>query len=251
VTTPSLQLPGSFATPAIAPVYADSIPIHYVSAPSARSSSSQDFWSTQPRPAGDPAVEQLTVTLGQQRLLNYVALDVPHFPHAMTFWWWDGALWQPLIGTGGAPLAIITSGSVPAVVDNPAALSARLNPYHYGAGHWVHHEEQVQPVTTSKLMVRAVRPAPAAHMQLPVNPMRRPCAYPLGVRNLDFGCRILSAADVPPAPAAPSPGPPGSPSPPPWTSTAPRSRSPCGRTARATCWPGAPGGPGRSRHRRP
>jgi hypothetical protein len=203
MTTPSIQLPGSFGIPVAAPVYVDGIPLSFIGVPSARSSSSQDFWSTQPRMAGDPAVEQLTVTLGQQRLLNYVSLDLPHFPHTVTFWWWDGALWRPVIGSGGVPLAIVTSGSVPAVVDNPAALSARLNPYHYGAGHWVHYEEQVQPVTTSKLMLRAARPAPVAHMQLPVSPARRPVPYPLGVRNLDFGCRILSASDVPPAPRSP------------------------------------------------
>lgn len=203
MSAPSIQLPGSFGTPVAAPLYVDGIPASLIGVPSARSSSSQDFWSTQPRRAGDPTAEQLTITLGQQRLLNYVALDLPHFPHTMTFWWWDGAAWRPLIGTGGSPLSIVTSGSVPAVVDNPAALSARLNPYHYGAGHWVHHEEPVQPVITSKLMLRGTRPAPAAHMQLPVSPARRPVPYPLGVRNLDFGCRILSSADVPPSPRSP------------------------------------------------
>lgn len=195
---PSLQLPGSFSIPSLAPVYIDGVPIGVAGTPSSRVSSSQDFWSSQLRPAGDPTYEQLVVTLGQSRLVNYIALDVPHFPHVMTFWWWDGVRWQPVNGTNGSPLAIITSGSVPAVVDNPAALSARMNPYHYGAGHWVHHDEAIQPVTTSKLMLRCIRPAPAAHMQLPVNPARKHVPYPLGARNLDFGCRVLAREDVPP-----------------------------------------------------
>lgn len=207
MTTPSsvpvVQMPGSFSSPAVAPVYVDGIPITNAGTPSASSSSSQDFWSSQLRLAGDPAVEQLTVTLGQPRLINYIAADLPHFPHTMTFYWWDGEVWQPVNGGSGAPLKIITTGSVPAVVDNPAALTARLNPYHYGAGHWVHYDEQVQPFTTSRLLLCGVRPAPAAHMQLPVNPSGKVTPYPLGVRNLDFGCRMTSSSDVPPMPRSP------------------------------------------------
>jgi hypothetical protein len=199
VTTPGIQLPGNFAIPVIAPVYVDGIPVGQAGAPGASTAGTQDFWSTQPRLAGDSTAEQLTVTLGQQRLVNYIALDLPHFPHTVTFYWWDGSQWQPVNGNSGAPLTVITSGSVPAVVDNPAALNARQNPYHYGAGHWVHYDEQVQPFTASKLLLCAVRPAPAAGMQLPVNPAGAVVPYPLGVRNLDFGSRMLSAADVPPA----------------------------------------------------
>jgi hypothetical protein len=198
VTTPVPSLPGRFAIPDVAPVYIDGIPASLVSVPSAKTGGTQDFWSSQPRLAADPTYEQLTVSLGQVRLLNYITLDLPKFPHVMTFFWWDGARWQPLNGNNGAPLVIVTSGSVPAVVDNPAALGARLNPFHYGAGHWVHHDEQVQPVTTSRLLLRAVRSlAPAGRQQLPVNPAGKQVPYPLGVQNLDFGSRILSSADVP------------------------------------------------------
>jgi hypothetical protein len=202
VTIPSIQMPGTFATPALAPVYVDGIPVSQA-AGTRPTASSQDFWSSQPRLAGDATFEQLTITLGQARLINYLALDLPHFPHVMTFWWWDGSLWQPVNGGNGAPLAIVTSGSVPAVVDNPAALNARQNPYHYGAGHWVHYDEQVQPFTATRLMLRAARPAPAARMQLPVNPAGKVVPYPLGVRNLDLGCRMMSSSQVHPMPRSP------------------------------------------------
>jgi hypothetical protein len=202
-TPPTVQFPGTFAVPVVGPVYVDGIPVGLAGTAASSSSSSQDFWSTQPRLAGDPAVEQLTVTLGQQRLINYIACDLPHFPHIMSFYWWDGSQWQPVCGNSGAPLTIITTGSVPAVVDNPAALNARQNPYHYGAGHWVHYDEQVQPFTSSKLLLTAVRPVPAAGMQLPLNPARKAVPYPLGVRNLDFGSRLLSATDIPPTPRSP------------------------------------------------
>ena len=195
--TSPIQLPGSFGIPSVAPVYVDGIPAALVTAQAAKTDG-QRFWSSQPRPAGDPAFEELTVSLGQERLINYVALDVPHFPHVMTFYWWDGSAWQPLRGTAGAPLSIITTGSVPGLVDSPAALGARVNPYHYGSGHWVTHDEQVQPALTSRLLLRSRRLAPAPWQQFPAGPSRRLVPYPLGARNIDFGLRVLSRDDVPP-----------------------------------------------------
>jgi hypothetical protein len=197
MTTPaSVRFPGTFPTPAVAPVYIDGIPAPLASPPVTRQSS-QDFWSSQPRYSYDQTAEELTISLGQSRVVNYVTLDLPHFPHTVWFWWWDGTQWQPLLTPAGAPLTIATAGSVPAVVDNPAALDAGLNPYHYGAGHWVRYDEQVARVSTTKLLLHMVRTL-APGQQVPVTPAGAPSPYPLGVRNLDFGLRILTAADVPP-----------------------------------------------------
>jgi hypothetical protein len=195
MTTPALQIPGSFPTPAVAPVYIDGIPAALATPPTTQQSS-QDFWSSQPRYSYDPTAEELTVSLAQERTLNYVSLDLPHFPHQVWFWWWDGAEWQPLLTASGAQLTITTAGSVPAIVDNPAALGAGLNPFHYGAGHWVHYDEQVAQVSTSKLLLHAVRLS-LPGSQVPVGPTGSPSPYPLGVRGLDFGLRVLSADDVP------------------------------------------------------
>jgi hypothetical protein len=196
MTTPgSVQFPGTFPTPAVAPVYIDGIPAPLASPPAAQQSS-QDFWSSQPRYSYDQTAEELTISLGQSRVVNYVTLDLPRFPHTAWFWWWDGAQWQPLQTPTGAQLTITTAGSVPAVVDNPAALNAGLNPYHYGAGHWVRYDEQVTQVSTNKLLLHMVR-AQAPGQQVPVTPSGAPSPYPLGVRNLDFGLRILTASDVP------------------------------------------------------
>jgi len=204
MTTP-LRVPGSFAIPSVAPVYADGIPVAQAQ-PAAASSppASQRFWSSQPRLAGDPTVEELAVSLGQDRIVNYVAVDLPRFPHVAAFFWWDGSLWQPLAGSSGAPLSVATSGSVPAMVDSPVALDAGLNPYHYGAGHWAHHDEQVQPVVTSRLLLRLTRAAPAPWQQVPLGPSGHPVPYPLGAMNLDVGTRVLSSSDVPPMPRSPS-----------------------------------------------
>jgi hypothetical protein len=201
MTTPTVQFPGTFPTPAVAPVYIDGIPAPLASPPVTQQSS-QDFWSSQPRYSYDQTAEELTVSLGQSRIVNYVTLDLPRFPHTVWFWWWDGTRWQPLLTPTGAPLTITTAGSVPAIVDNPAAINAGLNPYHYGAGHWVRYDEQVTPVSTNKLLLHAVRTS-APGQQVPVTPTGAPSPYPLGVRNLDFGLRVLSAADVPPTQRSP------------------------------------------------
>jgi hypothetical protein len=203
VSTPSIVMPGSFSIPSAAPVYCDGIPVTAASA-SGSWKATEDFWSSEPRLPGDPTYEQLVVSLGQERLINYLTVDLPQFPHTVTAWWWDGSLWQPMIGTGNMPLAFVTSACVPAIVDNPAALGAGLNPWHYGAGHWVTHSEPITPVTTTKIMLRGLRAKPAPRQKFPVGPTGRTTAYPLGARSLDFGSRLLSSSDVPASPRSPT-----------------------------------------------
>lgn len=203
MTTP---LPGAFAIPGVSTVYIDGVLIEPVgppgagvpSKPSPVSQSSQDFWSTDLRPAGDPTWEQLSVSLAQPRLISYISLDLPHFPHRAVFYYWDGEAWAPAARANGAPLEILTVGSVPAVVNNPAALGAGQNPYHYGAGHWVHHDEDIAAVTTIRLLVRLARLSQGSGTQkFPVNPYGQYAPYPLGVRNLDFGTRLRDCDDAP------------------------------------------------------
>jgi hypothetical protein len=195
--TNSPATPGSFGIRATSPVYIDGIPAGSVTPAASSSQSQQRFWSSQPRYAGDPAAEELIVSLGQPRYVNYVSLELPHFPHACYFWWWDGADWQYLTTPSGMQLMIITSGSVPALVESAAALAAGMNSYHYGAGHWVKHDEPIVPVTTSKILIHCLRPASAAAQQVPCNPHGQPVPYPLGCRNFDLGCRVTQKSHVP------------------------------------------------------
>jgi hypothetical protein len=204
-TPPTITLPGAYSIPSIAPVYVDSIPIGPLTPPpvpitpvTSRQQNSQDFWSSDLRPAADPGTEQLVVSLGQRRPVNYITLDLAHFPHLATFWFWDGEAWSQAARRNGAPLEILTTGSVPAVVDNPAALAAGLNPYHYGAGHWVHNDEDLTSVTTSRVMVRLKRLSQGTGSEkFPVNPHGKHVPYPLGVRNLDLGLRLVDCDDAP------------------------------------------------------
>lgn len=189
--------PGTFAIPYAAPVYIDGIPAASAAGAASAAQPQQRFWSSQPRYAGDQTAEELVISLGQARYVNYVSCELPHFPHAAYFWWWDGAQWQYLTTPSGMQLMIITSGSVPALVESAAALNAGMNPYHYGNGHWVKHDEPIVPVTTSKILVHMLRPASQAGQQVPCNSAGAPVPYPLGCRNFDLGCRVTQRSHVP------------------------------------------------------
>jgi len=207
--SPTLTLPGSIGIPALAPVYVDGIPAAHVIPPRPKPTDSQRFWSTQVRPPGDPTRENLVVSIAKAKEINYLSLDVPHFPHNVRFYFWNlnTQRWNVIRRPNGTPLVIHTAGSVPAIVNNPAALASGLNPYHYGAGHWVHHDEQVQPFTSNKIRLSCVRHHIGGDIggagSFPVGPGGHHVAYPLGARNLDFGLRLLSAGDFPWRPRSP------------------------------------------------
>jgi hypothetical protein len=213
LTAPSIALPGSIGGPSLPPLYVDGIPADFVSPPSISpgqaTPAGQRFWSTQVRPHYDEHDETLIVSLSSPKLINYLSFDLPHFPHEFRLRWLDkNGDWQIVNGPNGNELLCFMSGSVPAIVNNPAALAAGLNPYHYGAGHWVHFDEQIQPITTSKLLffgnrgvlnVQGVLPG-----SYPVSPQGKLAPYPLGLANLDFGYRARSKDDVPYAGRSPT-----------------------------------------------
>ena len=196
--------PGSIATPSRSPLYVDGIEAGQVALPAARQQApdTQRFWSSEIRRYGDQANDMMIVTLSSARLINYVTLDLAHFPSQYSLAYRDtrGA-WHWIAGPNGVVLQFIISGSVPAQVNSAAALTAGLHPYHYGAGHWIHYDEPVKPVTAGAILVAGTR---ALQTVINVNPGQLPrdasghaCPYPLGVRNLDFGIRVLSKTDVP------------------------------------------------------
>jgi hypothetical protein len=184
-------------------VYVDGIELSAQSASSIaaqRPIAAQRFWSSEPRAYGDATVEMMVVQLSSSQLLNYIALSLPHFPAQYQIAWRDPAgAWAWAAGPSGMPLQFTISGSVPSVVDSAAALSAGLNPYHYGSGHWIPYEEVIMPVTATALMITGSRiSAPgAAATGLPSDSTGQAIPYPLGVMNLDFGYQALSRADVP------------------------------------------------------
>jgi hypothetical protein len=208
VTGPAVVVPGSLGIPSVAPLYADGIPVALatpaattVPSPDA-ATASQRFWSSEPRSAADGTKDVLRVDLSKPKPINYITLDLPHFPHRVKAYWLqpDGT-WELVNGPNGAPLWWMISGSVPAIVDSAAALSAGLNPYHYGAGHWLHYDEMIEPITTSSLMFAADRLygdfTGAPEGPWPVNAAGKQVPYPVGIRGLDFGYRAVQRSDAP------------------------------------------------------
>ena len=212
MTTPSITnipfatgFPGSIATPSRSPLYCDGIPAEAVALPAAKGQQAPDgqrFWSSEPRSYGNQTNEMMIVTLSSARLINYIALDLPHFPsqYSLAYRRTDGS-WGWIAGPNGPVLQFIISGSVPGVVNSAAALTAGLNPYHYGAGHWIHYYEPITPVTAGAVMVVGTRALTDVITvdpgKLPVNASGQNCPYPLGCRNLDFGYQVLTKDDVP------------------------------------------------------
>ena len=203
MTTP---LPGLNATQSRSPLYIDGIPVALASAPKTAQGpqppAGQRFWSSHPRSYGDQTNEMMIVTLSTARLINYVSLDLPHFPSQYSLAWRDTkGKWHWIAGPNGIVLQFVISGSVPALVNSAAALTAGMNPYHYGADHWIHYDEPIRPVTAGAIMLAGTR---ALETVIRVSPGTLPrdaggrnCPYPLGVRNLDFGYRVINRTDVP------------------------------------------------------
>jgi hypothetical protein len=204
--------PGSVPTPSRSSLYVDSIPVAQVALPASsaqQAPSGQRFWSSEPRAYGDPSTETMVLTFSSPQLINYVTLDLPHFPHQAQIAYCDeDGNWNWLAGLNGSPLQFISSGSVPAQINSAAALAAGLNPYHFGAGHWIHHDESVTPVSCTGLLLagnRTLQPASGIFPgQLPVDASGNPAPYPLGLRNFDFGYRVRSRSDVPYTPRSPT-----------------------------------------------
>lgn len=204
--------PGSISTPSRSPLYVDSIPVAQVAPPSSKGQqapSGQRFWSSEPRPYSDPSNEILTLTFAAPQLINYIAVDLPHFPHqaSLACLTADGT-WQWIRDTGGTPLQWLVSGSVPAQVNSAAALAAGLNPWHYGAGHWLHQDSMITPVTCTGLILVGVRGLGQVGGifpgQLPTDASGNAAPYPLGARNWDFGYRVRQRSDVPWTPRSPA-----------------------------------------------
>jgi hypothetical protein len=211
ISAPSTPLPGLGTVQGPpAPAYVDGIPVTLATppvTPRGRQDRQLRFWSSQPRMPSANLQENYYVSTGNPVQINYISFDLAHFPHqAAIYWMDDDGNWNPVTWSNGTPVSVVINGSVPAVVNNKAALAAGLNPYHYGAGHWVHFDEIISVISTSQLlfvMNRSFATTLPAGVT-PVDASGNVCAYPLGIRDLDFGYLIQQRSDVPWTPRNPS-----------------------------------------------
>lgn len=162
------------------------------------------FWASPPQSLLYRFSDGIQINLSKAKKINYLSLDLPAFPHHFYFHWWDAARkeWREFKGLSGGSIRIYIDKSAPAVVGTAAAYQAKQHPSHYGAGHWMHYDVDVHPITTSKIRIRGNRNFGSRHGG-PKDPYGRPAKYSLGVRNFDFGWRVLKKNDVPRTPRDP------------------------------------------------
>jgi hypothetical protein len=198
-------LPGDFGIPSVSALYAEGVPLASLSDGLATqrsvgqtSTSDSRFWASPPRLLNTTAAENLVVTLTKPKLMNYVSLDLPKFPHHFYIHYWDAATktWKAILGDNGYDIRFYIDGSVPHVVGAAAALQQHMHPSHYGADHWVHFDADTRPFTASKIRFQGTRLFGSTQGG-PVTPAGKPAPYSLGIRNLDFGYRVRNKEDVP------------------------------------------------------
>jgi hypothetical protein len=199
--------PGYLSTPSMAPLTVDGLPLADAtgallstpSTPGQQQAESQRFWSTPPRPLGDPHDEVLLIKLAKPTQINYIELDLPHFPHHFYIFYWEPTkkAWLEIQAQPNKySVRFYIDGAVPQVIGPANVMQAHQHPSHYGADHWVHYSADLVPFTATKLRLSGNRNFGSTKGG-PVDVHGRPANYALGVRNLDFGTRILSRQDVP------------------------------------------------------
>lgn len=199
--TASSQLPGDYGIPTLAPLYVSGMPLAAVSeairlaSQPVSSLSYEQFWSTAPRPNGDPLREVFEWSLSVSRLTNRLRFSLAHFPQRVWPQYQDAdGVWRPLTQPGGTPVQLTISDSVPAVVPPGLTGILRAHPQHFGAGHWMAHDIDVEPVTASRFRLIMTRlPSGAA----PRSSDSRPVSYSLGIKDVSVGYRLTNDGNLP------------------------------------------------------
>jgi len=142
-------------------------------------------WATPMRFKDDATVEVIEVSLAQVRRINYVALEVAHYPHQVQV--------QAFVGDAWVTLGTETiNDSFPAYL--PPGASTLGHPQHSASGHWSRLSFRLSAaVQAASVRVRLTRTPGLA----PKSDLTTEVAYSLGMRSLDVGYRVTSLSDVP------------------------------------------------------
>lgn len=206
--------PGSFGQSSLAPLYtqgfnvADLAQLGQTDLKSQSVDYNERFWATPARLVNDPIDEILILKFSSSKLLNYINFERSAFPHQCDIWYLTNEPefligrqqflrhYKPMIRKGGRTARMVFRGSNPYVVNRAETEQAEVHPHHFGAGHWIFDEFDLQPVETEAIAIRFSRNV-GSGQRGPVNPEDNPVPYSLGIRNLDVGYRIASREDVP------------------------------------------------------
>lgn len=193
---------GDFGIPALAPLTVDGMPLDSLkdalrlSAQRQASGNTERFWSSPPRDNGDPVREVFEFSLATSRPVNRIAFALARFPQRAWVQYRDtDGLWQPLQNarTGG-PVQLTIMDSVPAVIPAGVTDDVKLHPQHFGAGHWMPQEVDVQPVNSSRFRIIMTRLQSSAY---PRGSDGQPVAYSLGVKDALVSYRASALTDLP------------------------------------------------------
>lgn len=187
-----------------APIYADRSPVlslleaqrRSTKVAGQRTSSGQRFWSTPPRKIDDTDSDVMEVNLASTKRINFLRLDLAHFPHVMTAYYLVPGTtddWREVKEPGGSSVSVNVFDSVPARLNSTTVQQANTHPQHYGAEHWLTHDIKTAPFYTQSLRFILKR----SNGNGPVNLLGTPVAYSLGIKGLNFGYKVESLADVP------------------------------------------------------
>lgn len=203
-------VPGGFDVAAASPLYVDGMPVDALVQALQKSqdilsaqkqAAATSFWSTPRRPSGDATREVFEVNLNAPRMINKVAFDLARFPHSAWLYYRDpkSKAWKPLKAVSGAATKFSIEDSLPAKIQTlpPGSTS---HPQHYGAGHWVHFEETVRPVTAAQFRLVLVR---HQTRHTPVSTLGKHVPYSLGVRGFNIGYKVRNYKEAPRAPRDP------------------------------------------------
>lgn len=176
----------------VAPLYVDHIPIDSLVTTIANQSTNRPynsdsyFWSTTPRLNSDTTQETLEIVINDTKRINYLAFEVPDFPHTLVAEYSMGGNWTTIFTN-------TVRTSLPRIIPGLTA-SAHLHPQHSVSGHWLKVGGELGEILTNRIRFRLQRVATSSP---PVNLSGRPVPFSLGLRNVEVGFRISSIDDVP------------------------------------------------------
>lgn len=206
---------GSFDQPSISPLYTQGMNVSELAQMGYQTDTlsqsvdyNERFWASPARHINDPTDEILILKFSSSKLLNYIYFEKSAFPNICSVWYLTNEPefltgiqrevrhYKPLLQKNGQAIRPRYRGSIPYVVNRAETIQAGVHPHHFGAGHWISHEYEFQPVETQAIAIVMNRNL-GSGQRGPVNPENDPVPYSLGIRNLDVGYRVSSKEDIP------------------------------------------------------
>lgn len=202
--TSPIEMPGDLKLPTLSKLYVDGMPLDNLIASlklnanqvaRLREAQEQQFFSTPARPNTDRTREVMEISLSSPQRVNLLSFSLAHFPHRAWAQYLDAdGVWKDFVQESGIEASVSVQESVPLVISSGVNSASKVHYQHFGAGHWMPYRLKVQPVTVTRIRIVMARiPANA----VPMNTLKQPVDYSLGVKDFTVGYEAATASDVP------------------------------------------------------